>query len=145
MANTHAGFLLTDANRRWQALLGATAAGNALELAGLIDPADIPGTMEPWLEQMIAQAGVTHQAGVDHARAYVEGFRVAEWGADAAGLPVVSPVFDPGQAVNDVIWAPRLAQAGINTGVDPVEAWATVVRRLVGAVWGQRCDPAVTL
>ncbi|MCL1838666.1 MAG: hypothetical protein FWG47_05045 [Propionibacteriaceae bacterium] len=142
MATTDEGRALTDEHRRWQALLGATTGGMGFELAKLIDPTDIRGTVEGWLEQTVAVLATAEIASANNAAKYVQQFRVAELGASkAASMPVVKPKFDLLEADNSVIWAPRMAQSAINEHMDPQAAWEQAVGALVGRMMREALTP----
>ena len=142
MSTTHLGRLLTDEHRRWQALMGATVAAQAQELATMIDPRNIRGTIDLWLEQMLAVMAVSHLTGTEEAQRYVQAFREAEWGAtQASTMPILTEDFDLVAAAEGVVWAPRLAQSAINQGAAPSEAWAEASRALTGRVMRDALTP----
>lgn len=131
MAGTADGRFLTDQHRRWQARLGAAMVGVTMDLSSLIDPEDIPGTFDKWLEQQVGVLEAVRIAGADEATQYMKAYRAAELGpVKAANLPIVGHVVDLRQDVDSVAWAPWTAQAAITAGQDPFDAWATVAKQL---------------
>lgn len=142
MAATEAGRRLTDAHRIQQARLGASAAAATADMASIIDPTNIAGTVGPWLDQQVALVATTHQTGVRDAQEYLEAYRAAEIGQQVARkLPVVTPSFDAADAVRSVVWAPWQAQGLIGAGENPLEAWTVVSRRLASSMWVTAMSP----
>lgn len=131
MAGTADGRFLTDRHRRWQAKLGAAMVGVTMDLSSLIDPENIPGTFDAWLEQQVGALEAARIAAADEAKRYVKAYRAAELGpTKAANLPLVEHVVDLARDVDSVAWAPWTALAAITGGQNPAEAWATVAKQL---------------
>ena len=142
MALTTEGRALTDAHRREQALLGSAIAAQALELGGLIDPTDIPGSLNGWLEAMLGLLAFAHQSGTAKATRYVKSFRAAEVGpAKASRMPLAVPSFDVAAATRACVWAPWTARAAAITGANPQTAWNLVQQALVGRIMREALAP----
>ena len=131
MAGTAEGRYLTDQHRRWQATLGATMVGVTMDLASLINPENIPETFDHWLEEQLGALEAVRIAGADEAARYMMAYRTAEIGPEkATRLPVISHEVDLVEDARSLAWAPWVAQAAIQEGQDPAEAWNDVVRKL---------------
>ena len=143
MALTVEGTRLTDWNRRQQARIGAVAAAETLDLARLLDPTNIAGTGDAWLEQMLGLQAGLWQASADQAADYLLRFRVAEAGASvAARLPVIEPSFNPVAAAQQTARSLTALQEILTQhGIDPQQAWDMLARQLAGAVQQQTMWP----
>ncbi len=83
------------------------------------------------LNSAIAQAYYAHQQGTRLARDYLRQYRGAEYGD--TGLPFVTPGWDVNQAVDSIVWAPRLARTMISRReATPEETWHQITSALVG-------------
>jgi hypothetical protein len=115
-------------------------AGQTLEWTRLISPGDIRGSIDSWLEQMLGLLLCAHQQGTSLAREYVRHYRGVEYGDTTS--PITTPRWDVGQAVDSIVWAPRLAQAAITDGqVKPEDAWRRVTSALVRRAMQEALTP----
>lgn len=82
MAATDAGARLTEAHRLAQARIGAQTVRALRAVFALLDPSDIDGTFERWLQGVLPVVRSQHNLSARLAGAYLTTFRTLELGPD---------------------------------------------------------------
>lgn len=131
MALTAEGKALTDAHRRAQVGIGASAQVVGRALWPDLDVARLDATTPTWLAANIGAAELYHRESTATASRYVEQYRLAELG-DSAG-PVVVPEFDRAAVGRELLLAgPVRVKLLVGRGMDPRSAHTRALTKYAG-------------
>lgn len=90
MAATAAGAALTEAHRLAQVRLAAVTSQQLMDLFGLLDPADLDGTVARWLRSVVPAVTRAGGASAQLSANYLRAFRAVELGQLDGFAPVVA-------------------------------------------------------
>lgn len=92
MASTTAGTRLTEAYRLAQGQIGNRTVARLMRVWPLLDPTDLDGTTERWLDAALAVIDSQRNVTANLAAQYLRAFRALEAGAGPFTIPPLSPL-----------------------------------------------------
>ncbi len=120
MSATYAGSRLTEAHRLAQSRLGAQTVQNLRPIWSLLDPVDIDGSFQGWLDAVLTIIRSQRSSSARLAATYVDLYKKAELGASALTPILTLAEAVPVEAAATSLWVTgpiRIRQA-IGRGVD---------------------------